>query len=157
MDPLREQLARSLGWEDAHASFESATKGLPESLRGKVPDGLAWSCWQLVEHLRITQRDILEFCIDPAYEERKWPDDYWPQGAAPESAEQWERSLREFAQDRDQLMRLAKDPASDLFAPIPHGTGQTLLRELILVIDHNAYHIGQLIAVRRILGAWPPS
>ena len=157
MDPLREQLSRALGWEDAHASFESATKGLPESLRGKVPDGLPWSCWQLIEHLRITQRDILEFCIDPAYEERKWPDDYWPKSAAPESTAQWEGCLREFAQDRDQLIRVAKDPATDLFAPIPHGSGQTILRELILVIDHNAYHIGQLIAVRRLLGAWPQS
>jgi hypothetical protein len=157
MDALREHLARALGWEDAHASFKSATRGLPEPLRGKVPDGLAWSPWQLVEHLRISQGDILEFCIDPAYQERKWPDDYWPRSSAPESPAQWERSLGEFAADRAHLLRLAKDPAVDLLAPIPHGSGQTILRELILVVDHNAYHIGQLIAVRRLLGAWPPA
>jgi hypothetical protein len=157
MDPLREQLARALGWEDAHASFDSATKGLPESLRGKVPAGMAYSCWQLVEHLRITQWDILDFCINPGYEERKWPDDYWPKDPGPESPAHWERSLRAFAEDRDRLIRLAKDPSIDLFAPIPHGSGQTILRELVLVIDHNAYHIGQLIVVRRLLGTWPPA
>lgn len=155
MDPLREQLSRALGWEDAHASFESATKGLAEPLRGKVPPGAAWSCWQLVEHLRLTQWDILDFCINSDYQELKWPDDYWPGSSAPKSASEWEQSLAEFARDRNRLIQLATDPAIDLFARIPHGTGQTILRELILVIDHNAYHIGQLIAVRRMLGAWP--
>jgi uncharacterized damage-inducible protein DinB len=155
MDPLREQLARALSWEDAHASFESATKGLAESLRGKVPPGMAWSCWQLVEHLRLTQWDILDFCLNPDYKEVKWPDDYWPGSSAPKGDSEWERSLAEFTRDRNRLIQLATDPAIDLFARIPHGTGQTILRELILVIDHNAYHIGQLIAVRRLLGAWP--
>ena len=155
MEPIRELLARALKWEDAHGSFESATKGVPRKLRGVVPKGLAWSCWQLVEHLRLTQQDILEFCLDPAYQERKWPDDYWPAGPAPQSPKAWDASIAGFQKDREQLIRLTLDLSIDLFTPIPHGAGQTILRELVLILDHNSYHVGQLIAVRRLFGIWP--
>lgn len=156
MNPaLRDHVARLLGWEEAHASFDTAVAGLAEPLRGKAPEGLPYSPWQLVEHLRITQHDILEFCRNPAYRELAWPDDYWPSSAAPPSVRAWDESLRGFGEGRAALERLARDTAVDLGARIPHGTGQTYLRELLLAADHAAYHIGELIVVRRLLGAWP--
>ena len=153
---LREQLARLLDWEDAHTGFASAVAGLPEPLRGKQPAGLPYSPWQLLEHLRITQRDILEFCEDPNYRERSWPKDYWPASAAPPSGKSWEESVRAFENDRAALQRLSRNPSVNLESAIPHGQGQTYLRELLLAADHAAYHTGQLIVVRRLLGAWPP-
>ncbi|HSA57342.1 MAG TPA: DinB family protein [Gemmatimonadaceae bacterium] len=157
LDPLRQQLQQALDWEDAHAGFEDATSGIPEGFRGLVPTGLVHSAWQLVEHMRLVQNDILDFCVNPGYRERTFPDDYWPKTAAPRSAEAWNRSLADFQKDRAALKALAGDPGVDLFATIPHGTGQTYLRELILVIDHTAYHLGQLLDVRRALGAWSRS
>jgi hypothetical protein len=153
-DPLRTQLAALLDWRDAHADLESAIAGLPRELRGAVPPGLPYSPWQLVEHLRLAQRDILDFCRNPAYEEMKWPDDYWPKDPAPPSDRHWEESLAGLRRDLEELRALANDRSLDLFDRIPHGTGQTYLRELLLVADHNAYHVGQLVAVRRLLGAW---
>jgi DinB superfamily len=153
-EPLRAQLAALLDWEDAHGAYESAVEGLPPALRGRTPPGLPYSPWQLVEHLRITQHDILDFCRNPAYEEMSWPAEYWPAGAAPPSDRAWNESLQAFRRDREHLKALATDPSIDLLARIPHGTGQTYLRELLLVADHNSYHVGQLIAVRRLLGAW---
>jgi uncharacterized damage-inducible protein DinB len=114
------------------------------------------SPWQLLEHLRLTQHDILDFCRNPAYSERAWPKDYWPSSAGPPTAAAWDESVAAFRREREELKQLAADPALDLFARIPHGTGQTYLRELLLVADHNAYHIGQLVLVRRSLGVWPP-
>jgi uncharacterized damage-inducible protein DinB len=114
------------------------------------------SPWQLLEPLRLTQHDILDFCRNPAYSERAWPKDYWPSSAAPPTAAAWDESITAFRREREELKQLAQDPALDLFARIPHGTGQTYLRELLLVADHNAYHIGQLVLVRRSLGIWPP-
>jgi hypothetical protein len=154
-EAVREQLARFLSWDEAHAGFETAVAGLPESLRGRAPAGLPYSPWQLVEHLRITQHDILDFCRNPAYQELDWPDDYWPAAAAPSSAAAWAESLRRFREDRVALQAMARDPAIDLTARIPHGTGQTCLRELLLAADHAAYHLGELVVVRRLLGAWP--
>ena len=153
-EPLRAQLAALLDWHDAHGDFETAVAGLPPALRGRTPAGLPYSPWQLVEHLRITQHDILDFCVNPAYEEMRWPDDYWPAAAAPPSERAWEDSLAAFRGDRERLRALANDRSVELFERIPHGTGQTYLRELLLVADHNAYHVGQLVAVRRLLGAW---
>ncbi|HEU5039370.1 MAG TPA: DinB family protein [Gemmatimonadales bacterium] len=153
-DPLRDQLATLLGWHDAHADFDAAVEGLPPALRGRTPPGLPYSPWQLVEHLRLAQHDILDFCRNPEYEEMTWPDDYWPREAAPPSEAAWDGTLAGFRRDREELRALAADRTLDLFAAIPHGTGQTYLRELLLVADHNAYHVGQLIAVRRLLGAW---
>ncbi|HEX6630001.1 MAG TPA: DinB family protein, partial [Gemmatimonadaceae bacterium] len=153
-DALREQLARLLDWQGAHATFDQAVDGLPPALRGTAPAGVPYSPWQLLEHLRLTQRDILDFSRDPAYVEPTWPDDYWPAGAAPPDDAAWAASIDAFRADRAALQALARDPAADLFAPIPHGDGQTLLRELVLVADHNAYHVGELVLVRRLLGAW---
>jgi uncharacterized damage-inducible protein DinB len=151
--PLREQLRKMLAWEDAHVGLESALGDLPPELRGQVPAGAPYSAWQLLEHLRIAQHDILDFCVNPKYEEMKWPDDYWPKLAAPSSSKEWDDSVSQYQADRKALQELAADTI-DLFAKIPHGSGQTYLRELLLVADHNAYHIGQLVVVRRLLGAW---
>jgi len=152
---LREQLARALGWEEAHASFESAVANLAASLRGTAPAGLPYSPWQLVEHLRISQHDILDFCRNPNYEAMSWPDDYWPTSPAPPSSASWDASVQRFGEDRAALQALARDPAVNLETTIPHGDGQTYLRELLLAADHAAYHVGELIVVRRLLGAWP--
>jgi hypothetical protein len=153
--PVRDLLGRALAWHEAHASFEDAVKDIPASLRGKRPDGLPYSAWELLEHLRLAQRDILDFCVDPNYkEDKKWPDEYWPSSPAPPSDAAWEDSIREFVADRKAMQTLAADASVDLEAKVPHGSGQTYLRELVLVIDHNAYHIGQLVLVRRLLGIW---
>jgi hypothetical protein len=151
---LRDQLGRFLGWEDAHVGFDNAVDGIPAELRGTRPSNLPYSPWQLIEHVRMTQHDILEFCRNPKYKELKWPDDYWPASDAPPSATAWDESIRMFRQDRKALQQLAADPAVDLTARIPHGDGQTYVRELILAADHAAYHLGELIVVRRLLGIW---
>jgi len=152
---VRDLLGRALAWHEAHASFEDAVKDMPANLRGKRPEGLPYSAWELLEHLRLAQRDILDFCVDPDYKEDKtWPDDYWPPSPAPSSDAAWEDSIRAFVADRKAMQQLAADTSVDLEAKIPHGSGQTYLRELVLVIDHNAYHVGQLVLVRRLLGIW---
>jgi hypothetical protein len=152
---MRIAVARLLDWEDAHVGFEKVVAGLPPDLRGRAPDGLPYSPWQLVEHIRLTQHDILEFCRNPSYEELDWPGDYWPKSASPPSAEAWDKSVAAVRQDREALKRLALNPAIDLLASVPAGDGQTYLRELLLVADHTAYHLGELVVVRRALGAWP--
>jgi uncharacterized damage-inducible protein DinB len=152
---VRDLLSRLLAWEDAHAGFEAAVDGIPPELQGTQPAGLPYSPWQLLEHLRITQHDILEFCINSKYEEMAWPDHYWPQTAAPPDAAAWAASVKEFQRERQVLQALAQDRALDLNAKVPHGSGQTYLREIVLVADHTAYHVGQLILVRRLLGIWP--
>ena len=153
-DALRAQLADFLNWKNAHVDFDSAVKGVPPRLRGVVPKGFAHSLWQLVEHMRIAQSDILDFCVNPKYEHTmKWPADYWPK-AVPKTASAWTKALAAFRQDLKAIQQLALDPQVDLGAKIPHGSGQTLLREILLVADHNAHHLGQLIDVRRALGIW---
>lgn len=152
---LRDHLANALGWGDAHATFDKAIDGVPDASRGTRPAGWPHSPWELVEHLRLTQRDILEFCRNPDYEDLEWPADYWPTSATPPSAAAWEESIRGYREDMKALQALARDETIDLNARIPHGDGQTYLRELLLVIDHTAYHVGQLVAVRRALGVWP--
>jgi uncharacterized damage-inducible protein DinB len=151
---LRAQLRRILSWQDAHVGFDKSVEGLAPKLRGLRVTGFPHSAWELVEHMRLTQRDILDFCRDPKYEEPTWPDDYWPESPEPPSEQAWEDTIAAFREDRAQLEALAMDETIDLFAKIPHGTGQTYIREILLVADHNAYHIGQLVAVRRQLGAW---
>ena len=153
---IREHLAKLLSWEDAHTSFESAVADLPAELRGAKPSNLPYSPWQLIEHLRITQADILDFCRNPKYRELTWPDDYWPSSASPPDSAAWDKSVRDFLRDRAALQDLSRDPKINLEARIPHGEGQTYLREILLVADHTAYHIGELVVVRRLLGAWPP-
>jgi uncharacterized damage-inducible protein DinB len=150
---LRAHLGRIVDWEDAHASFDRAIEGLPARLRGVTPAGGAHSAWQLLEHLRICQHDILDFCRNPKYMEMAM-EDYWPPSAAPPSAKAWSASVAAVRRDRGALKKLAADRGVDLFARIPHGSGQTYLRELLLVADHNAYHVGQLVALRRALGSW---
>jgi hypothetical protein len=151
---IREMLSKALVWQDAHAGFEKTVAGLPPELRGKRPANVPHSPWELVEHLRITQRDILDFCRDPDYTEPEWPADYWPSSPEPPSAAAWDESIRGFIDDRKALQALASDTSVDLNAKIPHGSGQTYLRELVLVIDHSGYHVGQLVLVRRLLGIW---
>jgi hypothetical protein len=156
-DSLRAQLASMLDGHDAHVTFDKAVADLAPALRGRRPDGLPYSPWRLVEHLRISQRDILDFCRNPKYVEQHWPDDYWPKTDAPASERAWDASLADFRSDLELMKQLALDPAVDLFAKIPHGSGQTYLREIILVAEHNSYHVGQLVVVRRQLGAWGKS
>jgi hypothetical protein len=151
---LRAQLSKILGWEDAHVGFDAAVAGLAPAMRGAVAKGFPHSPWQLLEHIRRAQLDILDFCRNPSYKELSWPADYWPPSAGPPSDKAWEDSVAGVVRDRAALAALAEDASVDLFARIPHGTGQTYLRELLLVADHNAYHVGQLVAVRQALGAW---
>jgi uncharacterized damage-inducible protein DinB len=151
---LRAQLVKLLDFEDAHVGFDRAVAGIPVRLRGKVPAGGEHSLWQLLEHLRIAQADILEFCKTAKYKEKKWPDDYWPASAAPPSGAAWTKSVAGYQRDRKAFQRLAANTRFELLATIPHGTGQTYLREILLAADHAAYHIGQIIAVRRQLGIW---
>jgi hypothetical protein len=155
-DTLREHLLYLLGGGGAHLDFEKAVAELPVSLRGVTPPGAPHTAWQLLEHLRIAQRDILEFSRDPAYVSPPWPEGYWPAAKAPASQEEWEASLAGFRADRQAIRELVADPESDLWTPLPHGDGQTLLREALLVADHNAYHLGQLVLLRQTLDAWPP-
>jgi len=152
---LRQQIARTLDWDDAHASLDSAVKGLPAALRGKVPPGLPYSAWQLLEHIRITQADILEFCIAPTYTEKEWPKEYWPASVEPPSDAAWDKSIAAVKRDRSTLANLATDEKIDLTARVPNGTGQTYLREILLTADHTSYHVGELIVLRRLLGQWP--
>lgn len=151
---LRALLEIFLVWEDAHVSFGTAIARVPPELRGVVPRGLPYSLWQLLEHLRRTQRDILDFCRNPDYVEPPF-DQYWPPSAAPQNESAWEESVEGCHHDLRELQRLAADNDVDLFQPIPHRTGQTYFRELLLAADHNAYHVGQMVVVRRILGIWP--
>ena len=155
-DPLRAHLLELLHGGHAHLSFDDAVRDLPADLRGKAPRGSPYTAWQLVEHLRLAQDDILRFSrnTDGSYEELEWPDDYWPKAKAPRDDAEWEASLAAFRADRKAMEALVADPAQDLFAPFPWGDGQTLLREAMLVADHTAYHLGQLVLLRRLIGAW---
>ena len=154
-DVLRATIAKLLDWQDAHAGLEQVVAGLSPDLRGRTPNGLPYSPWQLLEHIRLTQHDILEFCRNPSYQELDWPDDYWPKSASPPSAKAWDTSVIALQQDREALKQLALNPAIDLLGRVPAGDDQTYLRELLLVADHTAYHLGELVVVRRALGAWP--
>src|SRR4051812_23201097 len=147
---FREHLRKLLAWEDAHVGYEAAVDGIPVDLRSRQPSGVPFSPWQLIEHLRITQHDILDFCVNPKYEEMNWPADYWPQTPGPATEAAWDESITQFQKDRRALQELAQDSNIQLETKIPHGSGQTYLRELLLVADHTAYHVGQLVLVRRL-------
>jgi hypothetical protein len=151
---LRQHLHDLLTGSNAHANFDAAVKDLPAELRGKTPKNAGHSPWELVEHLRIAQEDILDFSRNPQYKERPFPSGYWPASAAPPDEKAWEKSVRAFRKDLKAFCDLIADPQTDLYAKIPHGSGQTLLREALLLADHNAYHLGELVLVRRLLGAW---
>jgi hypothetical protein len=151
---LRQHLVKLLKGGDAHADFEKAVKDFPADLRGKRPEGAEHSPWEVLEHLRIAQWDILDFCRNAEYNERKWPDEYWPKTAAPPDEKEWGESVKAFRNDLKAMCDLVADERTDLFAKIPHGDGQTILREALVVADHNAYHLGELVLLRRLLGAW---
>ena len=152
-ESVREHAAELLSGRGAHLPFERAVADVPEHLRGVVPDGAASSLWQQLEHLRIAQWDILEFSRDPAHVSPAFPDGYWPDTAAP-PAGAWQRSVDGFLADRDAMIALIRDPQANLYRRIPHGTCQTLLREALVLADHNAYHVGQIVLLRRLLGCW---
>jgi hypothetical protein len=151
---LREHLIALLTKGNAHATFDQAVKDMPVELRGKRPKGLDHSPWELLEHLRITLWDILEFSRDPNHKSPKWPDEYWPTKPTPPDEKVWDKTVRAFRKDLKSMCELVSNEKTDLYAKIPHGDGQTILREALLVADHNAYHVGQLILVRKLLGAW---
>ena len=151
---LRQQLVSLMTEANAHATFDQAIENLPAKLRGVRPEGVPHSPWQLLEHLRLAQWDILDFSRNPKYEEKKWPDGYWPKSPEPPSEAAWQDSIAAFHRDLKEMRDLVEDTATDLFAPIAHGSGQTILREALLAADHNAYHMGQLVLVRQLLGAW---
>ena len=151
---LRDHLLYLLGGGGAHLNFEKAVAGLSAKLRGAKPAGMPHTPWRLVEHMRICQWDILEFSRNPKHVSPGFPEGYWPKGDAPPSSKAWDASIKAFQKDLKAMEDLVDDPKTELFARIPHGEGQTILREALLVADHNAYHLGQLVAVRRMLGAW---
>jgi uncharacterized damage-inducible protein DinB len=151
---LRDHVAALIGWEDAHAGLDRIVEGVPADKWGAAAPGLPYTLWQLLEHLRLTQYDILDFCRNPGYNQPRWPEDYWPAESDQPTPDAVAGSLAACRQDREALTALALDRKVDLFARIPHGTGQTYLRELLLVADHTSYHLGEMVVVRRALGIW---
>jgi hypothetical protein len=148
---LRKHLDNLLRMQGAHISFQEAMANFPPALRGAKPQGAPHSAWELLEHMRLAQEDILDFSRNPDYRERKFPDDYWPATATPSTEEAWSESVNRFRSDLEEMRALLADTKHDLLAKIPHGTGQTLLREALLVADHNSYHLGQLMFLRKML------
>ncbi|MCK8494990.1 DinB family protein [Spirosoma sp. RP8] len=153
-DALRKQLITLLRKSEAHQSFDDAIKNLPTDLRGVKPDNLPYSIWQLVDHIRIAQWDILEFSRDPNHQSPDWPEGYWTKELQPSDEAAWERALNQIRQDRDAFIDLLNDPERDLYEPFAYGQGQNLLREALLIADHSAYHVGEIIIIRRLLNAW---
>jgi hypothetical protein len=156
IDAIRDHLLRVLDWEDAHVNFDKAVDGVAPDVRGRRAAGFEHSPWQLLEHIRLAQDDILDFCINENYQHRlAWPDDYWPAEPAPPGEKAWTDSLAAYGRARAQLKQLVRQ-VDDLTAPVPTGKPkQTYLRAILLTADHTAYHVGQLVAVRRALGSWP--
>jgi len=148
---LREQLVEMLKGGHAHATFDQVVKGFPLDRIGERPAGMAHSAWELLEHIRIAQKDILEFSRSSDYHAMKWPDDYWPKSSGPEQRTGWNKSADAFRADLAAFEQLVLDPSRDLYTPFPWGGGQTLLREALLILDHNSHHLGQLLQVRRAL------
>ena len=152
---LREHLVRLLDWEDAHANFNTVLSNWPSTLRGVKPPGCVHSAWQLLEHLRICQWDILEFSRNPDHVSPDFPSGYWPVDEHPPSDAAWDASVARFRGNLEEMKALIMNPAVDLYTAIAHGQGQTVLREALLVADHNSYHLGQLVSLARLLGHWP--
>jgi DinB superfamily len=151
---LREYLRRVQTWHDAHADLKAVVKNLPVKLRGKRPVGAPHSPWELLEHMRLATRDILEFSRNPRHQSPDWPSGYWPKAPAPPNAGAWNKSAKALERDLKAMGKLVTNAKTDLFAPLAHSSGQTILREALLLADHNAYHLGQLVLVRRLLGSW---
>lgn len=152
---IRKQLGSMVRGEGAHVPVDTAIEGLGADLRGQVPPGLAHSVWQLLEHIRIAQEDLLQYALDPGWRSPSWPEGYWPSDPEPPSAAAWDASVASFRQDRDAALELVQDASRDLTAPLPHAPQHNLLRQLLLLADHNAYHGAQIVDARRALGAWP--
>ena len=150
-DPLRQHLNNLLTKAEAHLDLESELKNFAAELRGRKPPGAPHTPWQLLEHIRIAQWDILEFSRDATHQSPKWPEGYWPKTETPPDDKAWDKSVKQVLADLKSMVELVGDPKRDLFSNIPHGDGQTLLREALLVVDHNAYHLGQIVMLRRIL------
>jgi uncharacterized damage-inducible protein DinB len=151
---LRDHVVALLGESHAHVAFKDAIADLPAELRGAKPKGQPFTPWRLLEHIRISQWDILEFAKSAKHVSPKWPAGYWPTSDAPPDAAAWDKSVAQVERDLKEMQRLVRDPKVDLYDRIPHGTGQTVLREALVLADHNAYHVGQLVLLRRIMGAW---
>jgi len=152
-DSFRKELISHLTEGDAHAGYDAAVKDFPADLRGARPHDLPHSAYQLIEHLRIAQWDIVGYALNPKHKSPDFPDGYWPKSPEPPDSKAWDKSIASFRNDRKKLVAaLAK---ADLLAPIPHANNQSLASKTILLIDHNSYHLGQLILLRRLLGAWP--
>jgi DinB superfamily len=154
---LRQHVIKLLDGHEAHADWKQALAGLPAKLRGVRPDGAPHSIWDLIEHMRIAQWDILEFSRNGEHVSPDWPSGYWPASGKTPSDRDWKSCLRKFAADAAAMKKLVARSKTDLTAKIPHGTGQTVLREALLLADHNSYHVGQIVLVRRLLGDWPKS
>jgi len=153
--PLQQHLINLLDLEGAHVGFDESVRGLGAESRGKKVKGFPHTAWQLLEHMRIAQSDILEFSRDPKHVSPKWPEGYWPESPAPPNDGAWKKSMAAFRRDLDEMKKLVREAdEQQLYARIPHGDGQTLLREALLVADHNSYHLGQLVMLRKMLGAW---
>ncbi len=148
--PLRQLIARSLAWEEAHLTLEAAAKRVPAAARGKRPRGLDHSPWELLEHIRLAQRDLLDYASRADYEEKEWPRDYWPPSPAPPKSASWAASLKAIGEDRAALQRVV-ETAPDLLADVPSAAGKSILRAILLTLDHNAYHVGQLVLAARLL------
>ena len=150
-----DELVSLINKGNAHAAFEDTVENVSLDLLNKMPDGLPYSVWQMTEHIRITQWDIVEFCIDANHKSPKWPEEYWPEKEEIKiTEEQWQNSLKQIAADRKRFIDLLNDPATDLYTPFSHGSGQNLLREALLIADHTSYHTGQIIVIRRLLNDW---
>lgn len=150
-------VASALTWDQAHASLDRSVEGLAPALRGKRPSGYPHSAWELLDHLRRTQHDLLEFCTNPRYHEPKWPDEYWPRSPEPPNESAWTACLAAIRADAQALDDFTVKNAATLTKKIPHAAGQTYLRTVLVAADHASYHTGQIVAVRRLLGAWPPA
>lgn len=148
-ETLRTQLLNAMSGRESHIDFDSAVKDFPPEARGKKPAGAPHSAWELLEHLRIAQRDILEFSRNPKHKSPKWPEEYWPKTEAPPDEQAWDASIATFKKDASEFGKLVKDSSQDLFEPFEHGDGQTLLREALLVATHNSYHLGQLVFLKK--------
>lgn len=155
-DLIRDHLEELLSWNSAHVEIDRVLRNVPPNLRGACPPGVPYSLWQLLEHVRLAQRDILEFCTNQDYTSPRWPADFWPAAASPSEREDWQQSIAAYRRDRQSILDLVMDRSIDLMDAIPHGDGQTYFREIVLVADHTAYHTGQMVIVRRMLGIWPP-
>ena len=153
-DPVREQVLALLNSGNAHVTFDHVVKDFPAKVRGVKPPGAPHTAWQLLEHMRIAQWDILEFSRTAKHVSPAWPAGYWPRTEKPPNQEAWEKSIASFKRNLKAMEKLVADPKTDLYQKIPHGTGQNIFREALLVADHNAYHLGQLVLLRRLLGAW---